>query len=62
MTKAQAWREFKRIHAKGIFDYWRAQLDWSYYTDILCRCGEITLKQYETWSTPFKYGKKVRFR
>ena len=62
MTKEQAWKEFKQSHSKGTFDYWAAQLDWACYTDGLCRDGKITMKQYETWATPFKYGKKVRFK
>ncbi len=23
------------------------------FTDMLCKCGEISLKQYENWSNPF---------
>jgi|TARA_Y100000310_G_scaffold116396_1_gene115086 hypothetical protein len=23
------------------------------FTDMLCKCDEISLKQYETWSNPF---------
>ena len=23
------------------------------FTDMLCKCNEISLKQYETWSNPF---------
>lgn len=26
---------------------------WNNYTDHLCKCGRITLKQYETWTNPF---------
>ena len=26
---------------------------WSYFTDMLCKEGYITLKQYESWSNPF---------
>ena len=27
--------------------------EWSYFTDMLCKNGDITLKQYESWSNPF---------
>ena len=23
------------------------------FTDMLCKCNEISLKQYETWTNPF---------
>lgn len=26
---------------------------WNNFTDSLCKVGEITLKQYESWSNPF---------
>ena len=26
---------------------------WGIFTDMLCKEGYITLKQYETWSNPF---------
>ena len=26
---------------------------WGIYTDELCKAGEITAKQYETWTNPF---------
>ena len=26
---------------------------WNDYTDMLCKDGEITLKQYESWANPF---------
>lgn len=56
----------KRFHAEnpkyckgsGI-DYWSAQLAWSYFTDSLYKNGEITLRQWNNWETPFKYGKPL---
>ena len=64
MTKQQAFQIFtseyygdkynlKRAVAN---DYYTVQLEWSCFTDTLCRDGEITLKQYSTWLTPFKKG------
>ena len=54
---------FKETHpgfrkGSGI-DYWTAQLAWSTWVDMLCKDGEITLKQYSNWPTPFKYGKRL---
>lgn len=28
------------------------RLSWSYFTDDLCKSGNITLRQYETWTYP----------
>ena len=65
MTKAEATREFKTLY-KNLFleraDYWTAQFAWSCYTDALCKMGHITQKQYNNWSTPFKYGKHLSKR
>jgi len=36
----------------GVPDYPARNVSWSYYTDGLCKAGEITLKQYESWSSP----------
>lgn len=62
MTKAQAVREFKVAYI-GLWinhaDYWTAQEAWSFYTDSLCKDGLITQKQWQTWSTPFKYGRRL---
>ena len=46
----------------GKLDYWTAQLMWSEFIDDLCRRGRITLKQYESWTNPMKYGKPVIIR
>lgn len=43
-------------------DYWRAQETWAAWIDGLCKNGEITEKQYNTWKTPFKYGKKLKLK
>lgn len=62
MTKEQAVREFQSAYHdlyERKVDYWTAQLAWSGFTDQLCKEGRITLKQYETWETPFKYGKHL---
>jgi hypothetical protein len=63
MTKEQAVRDFEEIYVDLYLqkaDYWTAQQAWSAYVDNLCKNGEITQKQYSTWSTPFEYGKHLK--
>ena len=59
-------RTLTKKHALEIFkgdrqgeELWR-KLDsiakresWNNYTDSLCKAGDISLKQYESWSNPF---------
>lgn len=62
MTYKEAVREFKKAYYdlyEQRADYWLAQLAWSEWTDILCKSGDITQKQWETWLTPFPYGKRL---
>lgn len=62
LTKRDALRLFRENH----LPYVRAQYErdgkpdrvaraeaWNNYTDELCKQGNITLKQYESWSNPF---------
>lgn len=62
MTKAQAVKEFKwqfyQLYVDRV-DYWAAQEQWAAYTDALCKNGTITQHQWDTWSTPFPYGKHL---
>ena len=62
MTYIRAVKEFKETH-KSLWeehaDYWKAQEMWSAYTDNLCKSGQITQKQYDTWETPFPYGVRL---
>ena len=41
-------------------DYWTAQETWSCWVDGLCKDGQITQRQYDTWRTPFTYGKRLK--
>jgi hypothetical protein len=59
MTKKEAVAEFHEIFPPEVFQY-HGSLDklarceaWNNYTDLLCKDGKITLKQYETWTHPF---------
>ena len=38
-------------------DYPARSESWSSLTDSLCKDGQITLKQYESWSSPPECGK-----
>lgn len=59
MTYKDAVQEFKRNLRNGEYDYWTVQEMWAAYTDAMCKAGEITQKQWNTWATPFEYGKRV---
>ena len=63
MTYAQGVKRFKfeYIHLYiNKVDYWKAEEAWAKYIDNLCKDGEITQNQYETWQTPFPYGKNLK--
>ena len=53
MTKQQALSEFREIGGviKGDEIYTRE--NWNNFTDSLCKRGEITDRQYNTWTNPF---------
>lgn len=63
MTYNSAVREFEHSNRNLYFervDYWTAQYAWSIFADNLCKVGVITQKQYDTWETPFPYGKRLK--
>lgn len=63
MTYQQAVREFRETNSdlyENEVDYWIAQQAWAFYTDALCKAGQITERQYNTWATPFTYGKPLK--
>lgn len=60
MTKKQALRDFKEhvlpnipLRHNGKVDEVARSEAWNNYTDALCKDGQITLKQYESWTNPF---------
>lgn len=59
MTKVEAVREFKENYLPEVMarygkkDKPAIREAWGVYTDSLCKSGQITLKQYETWDNPF---------
>jgi len=63
MTYDQAVKTFKQNHVNLYLDkvdYWTAFEAWTAYIDGLCKDGEITNKQFESWKTPFEYGKNLK--
>ena len=60
MKKSEAIKLFKAGLPVGQWmDYWSVQEKWSIFTDSLCKAGEITQEQWDTWTTPIKYGCSV---
>jgi hypothetical protein len=60
VTKAEALWEFRRYWRQAVREnaVWRGDLircaeAWNCYTDSLCKDGQITLRQYESWTNPF---------
>lgn len=53
-TKVQVEKDFKEIYAEVLkgMDKPAKALAWHTYTDELCKSGEITQKQYDTWDNP----------
>ena len=61
MTKREALAEWRGAYlpsvrevyeSDGRADYPARSESWGAYTDSLCKDGQITLKQYETWAAP----------
>lgn len=57
MTKPQAVADFQETFRPVMADLRRDRValreEWSNYTDSLCKSGLITIRQYETWTSPF---------
>lgn len=58
MTKKEALKQFLEpgisfLGINGRIDHCARQQAWNDYTDMLCKEGKITLKQYESWTNPF---------
>jgi len=54
MTKREAKAHFLAASAEeGLTDKPAMRYTWGLFTDMLCKQGHITLKQYETWTCPF---------
>lgn len=61
MNKDQAKRLFVTACYANVYnlrtaikkDRFMVQEDWGIFTDRLCRDGEISMKQYESWTFPW---------
>ena len=54
LTKKQVVSMYKdMIHSMKYQDDTAIRCGFNDFTDMLCKDGEITLKQYETWINPF---------
>lgn len=62
MNKKQAIEDFKEYYLPlivkmyerdGVPDYIARTEEWNCYTDRLCKDGQITLEQYESWIPPY---------
>jgi len=60
LTKKDALRAFKNVLNSDYVYYANIRGDkvamrefWNNFTDMLCKDGEITENQYNTWSNPF---------
>ena len=63
MRYLEAKRDFETIYMSLYLkrvDYCTAQEAWAAYVDGLCKDGQITQKQYDTWLTPFPEGKPLK--
>ena len=61
MTYKDAVKEFKQycMTPNQFYDYGHAFEMWSIFVDGLCKDKQITDRQWNTWRTPFRYGKTV---
>lgn len=60
MTKREAFTEFTEMcppesfRSRGYVDKPMRAEAWNNYTDALCKEGRITMRQYETWTHPWR--------
>ena len=66
MTKAEALAEWRALELPAVRDHYEQDdipdyparsESWGAFTDGLCKDGQITLKQYESWSAPPECGR-----
>lgn len=50
---AQCYGDIHNLHEAVKKDRLMVQEDWSIFIDSLCRDGEITMQQYESWLFPW---------
>lgn len=45
----------EQLHIELKRDYLSVQYAWEVFTDSLCKDGNITMQQYETWTFPWAW-------
>lgn len=53
LNKRQVLQMFREIDNSPKGDIVWKRESWNNFTDMLCKDGEISLKQYESWDNPF---------
>lgn len=53
LFKQSVWPQIKSAHGYSDTDKPAIREAWNDYTDALCKGGNITMRQYETWTHPF---------
>lgn len=71
MTKSEAVKTFRAEWAMMVRGNPQLKTDvvahnetWGNYIDSLCKCGEITVRQYENWDNPpmpKRYPKEIQY-
>lgn len=45
--------DLSKLHEALKADWWAVQYAWSIFIDALCKNGEITQEQYNSWTFPW---------
>jgi hypothetical protein len=53
LNKRQVLQMFREVDNSPKGDIVWKRESWNNFTDMLCKNGEISLKQYESWDNPF---------
>ncbi len=53
LNKNQVLQMFREVDNSPKGDIVWKRESWNNFTDMLCKNGEISLKQYESWDNPF---------
>lgn len=55
MTKKEVLDQFRReiLPWQDYLDLPAKRESWNNYTDMLCKEGAITMRQYESWTNPY---------
>lgn len=62
MTKREAFSQFRNFIEPGVIKYYgktdriALRTAWNDWTDSLCKSGDITQRQYDSWTNPYSNG------